>query len=151
MFSVKTYIQPRNYWLNQNENSATLFFFRGLEKAKSSLPLFQTGTAVSAQCVSSVAWTISCINATKRDKKTESQKQQQPFPKWDINMTIQLQALTVHTLASLLYIKKHPSTRYPMEKTFKSTQFDVFTDTGRTRDFSFSCHHHTTVKVNSLL
>ena len=56
-------------------------------------------------------------HATKKaNRKRRNSKTATPFPKWNINMTIQSQVLTMHTLTSLLYMLQPDQQKAPINK-----------------------------------
>ena len=76
------------------------------------------------------------------DKKQKNKlKTVTAFPKWNIDMVIQLQILTMHMFTSLLYIcysaisEKHPFTSYPAAKLTPKTQVVGFMHPRKTSGF----------------
>ena len=99
------------------------------------------GIPVSAQYVSFMPAVLQIDEPVRNDK---IEKKVTLFPKWNINMAIQSQILSMHVLTSQLYMlqhmsKKHPSTCCFAKKTLKTQQVEGFTHTIITNDF-LSCY-----------
>ena len=120
---------PRNWRYTGTETRQIFFSYVGNGKYFEELfTLTLNGIVVSGWYVSSAlvvhhARLPDRLRRMQRNEPIRNEENQKRwlFPKWNINMTIQWQALSVHTLRSQLYMlqcinKKHPPTYYPAKK-----------------------------------
>ena len=100
-----------NLKIHRNENSTKLFSYAGNGKYFEQLfTLVLNGIAINGWCVSSALsdW-LWRMQRNKTIINEETRKQWRIFPKWNINITVQWQVLSVHARVNklIIYITMH--------------------------------------------